>query len=101
LEPVSRSGVTPATNFNPYALQKGDQIKVRIYIGTNSGGLTIKDEMLRTKYLTPNYYCRPVTGTFSPSTPTGDGTESSPYVWTGTGLPSTTTEISYNCEVNT
>ncbi len=44
---VSRQGVSPANNFNPYALQEGDIIDVQLEVANVTSVLTtIKDEVL-------------------------------------------------------
>lgn len=50
-------------NFNPYALQVGDKIKVGLAVsGYLPGLLTIEDERLTVKYSNPAVYCEYISG---------------------------------------
>lgn len=68
LVPVNRNNASPAnTSFNPYALQRGDRIRVNFEV-TNLilGALTMTDEMLQVKYSNPAAYCEYVSSTSVP-----------------------------------
>jgi len=46
LSPISRAGIAN-TSFNPYALQKGDIVRVGLTLGTFTGAISVEDEYLK------------------------------------------------------
>lgn len=55
-----REGVTPTTNFNPYALQPNDVIKVDIRVSQLTLPATVTDNLLSLGgTISGRYYCRP------------------------------------------
>lgn len=66
LSPVSRGGI-PNIQFNPYALQKNDIIKIDLLVSNAIGRTIISDEALSVPYSSPENICAIITA--NPSYP--------------------------------
>lgn len=102
LIPISRTNLTPANDFNPYALQTGDRIQVNITVSnlTIDNEATITDDVLTTsKTSLSAKICKPVPGSYNID-PDETETTSTSIVWKIT--PTTVNPvptISYYCDV--
>ncbi|PIS07845.1 hypothetical protein COT78_01240 [Candidatus Berkelbacteria bacterium CG10_big_fil_rev_8_21_14_0_10_43_13] len=97
LIPVERKSASPVDNFNPYALQVGDIIQVKLDLGTFSGTVSVEDD-----YLTApgsggsSVACKNDTTRGNPSN-VGAADNLNGYVlWTGI---SSGTSLTYYCKV--
>lgn len=105
LKAVSRGSVT---DFNPYALQKGDIIQVVISVSNLVPGTTttIEDVLLTNNKIVNKRTCKPLSGFYSPDDPddlddvnlTTNKTGDEVVKWTV--IPALSNqEFSYNCQV--
>ena len=89
---VERKGATPITNFNPYALQLDDIIRIEIEVAQVADGSKITDNIL--KVPNSNSRCEP---TINTPIPTGTITAGVSVEWTkAANSPSV---FSYQCRV--
>lgn len=97
LTPLERPLGTANTSFNPYSLQKGDKIKVYLYVsGVPVGDVyTLTDDWLSTGTLS---FCQPISGATMSPTPTS-GLTATPLVWKKTSTSVTLDTVYYQCTV--
>lgn len=101
LEAVSRTGADPINNFNPYALQVADQIRVRILVTNIVGTLpSLTDEVLKT-VVAPIKKCVPAPATYTVLEGTAVGSSSNDIVTFRdiTRNENGTAEMVYECKV--
>lgn len=101
LTAVERNGL-PDTSFNPYALQKGDKIKITLTVsGIKTFPYILEDPWLKT--INNTKICTPINGTYAglgnPFLDTSDS-QNKKIVWTFISTDPSSPIVEYQCLVN-
>lgn len=91
LEAVDRGG---SASFNPYALQKGDKIKVTLKVGANGSSYDLTDIYLKATGV-PATYCKCTTASDCNASPPASSITGDSIIWNGANSPT----LSYECKV--